>query len=241
MNIVILAAGSSPKTLEDNYPACLAEINGIPLLQLLVNEVSNLQPDKILFAFQQSEIIKFHLNHVAERLTDKAKVFGVGNGTQGAACTVLLTTSFINNDQELLVVNANELVLANLLTIVQSFRARNLAAGTVTFPSVHPRYSYVRVDKEGLVTEAAEKNPISDEATGGVYWFSKGALFLKSAMSMIRKDARVNGNFYICPVLNEIILNDLDVGVYPIEADQYIPLKNERQFDAYETHAEWKK
>lgn len=241
MNILILSAGSPVTRSGDEYPACLAEINGVPLLQLLVNKVDCLQSDKILFAFQQSEIAKFHLNHVAERLTDKAEIFGVGNGIQGAACTVLLGVSFIDNDQELLIMNANELVQADLLTIVQSFRERKLAAGTVTFHSVHPRYSYVRLDEKGLVTEAAEKNPISDNATGGIYWFSKGALFVRSAMSMIRKDARVNNNFYICPVLNEIILQSLDVGVYPIDADQYIPLKNERQFDAYEAHAGWKK
>ncbi|MNJ51750.1 hypothetical protein D3C77_470640 [compost metagenome] len=95
----------------------------------------------------------------------------------------------------------------------------------------------MRLDSTGHVTEAAEKNPISNNATGGVYWFTNGALFVQCAMSMIRKDARVNDKFYICPVFNEIILKGLKVGVFSINSDQYTPLKNERQLEAYEVNA----
>lgn len=237
MNILILSAGSSHGAGDDDYPSCLTEVNGIPLLQRLVSESAGLKPEKIIFAFQQAQIDKFHLDHVAQRLTDRAEIFGVSERTQGAACTILSGVHHIDDDQELLIMNANELVRADLVEIVQSFRDRKLAAGTITFPSVHPRYSYVRLDPTGLVTEAAEKNPISNNATGGVYWFINGALFVQCAMSMIRKDARVNDKFYICPVFNEIILKGLKVGVFSINNDQYIPLKNDRQLEAYEVNA----
>ena len=54
-------------------------------------------------------------------------------------------------------------------------------------------------------TEVAEKNPISDNATVGVYFWSKGSDYVKYAEQMIEKDIRVNNEFYVCPVFNQAI------------------------------------
>ena len=62
----------------------------------------------------------------------------------------------------------------------------------VTFRSLHPRYSYMLVDDNGLIVEAAEKRPISRHATAGFYWYRRGADFVQSAQDMIRKDAHVD-------------------------------------------------
>jgi hypothetical protein len=119
--------------------------------------------------------------------------------------------------------------------VLADFRARQLDAGVLTFSSVHPRYSYVRVDGGGMVTEAAEKNPISRNATVGFYWFSQGRRFVEAVKKMIRKDAAVNGVFYICPALNELILEQARIGTRMISADHYHPLKTERQLEQFET------
>ena len=51
----------------------------------------------------------------------------------------------------------------------------------------------------------AEKKPISNIATCGIYWYRKGSDFVKYAKEMIEKDIRVNNEFYIAPVYNELI------------------------------------
>jgi dTDP-glucose pyrophosphorylase len=56
-----------------------------------------------------------------------------------------------------------------------------------------------------MVTEVAEKNPISNIATCGIYWYRKGKDFVKYAERMIQKNIRVNNEFYIAPVYNELI------------------------------------
>jgi dTDP-glucose pyrophosphorylase len=61
------------------------------------------------------------------------------------------------------------------------------------------------VDEYGYVTEVAEKNPISDIATCGIYWYRKGSEFVSCAETMIHKNIRVNNEFYIAPVYNELI------------------------------------
>ena len=57
------------------------------------------------------------------------------------------------------------------------------------------------------MTEVAEKKVISDKATVGVYYWKKGSDYVTSAEKMIKKNIRVNNEFYVCPVFNEAIQN----------------------------------
>ena len=77
--------------------------------------------------------------------------------------------------------------------------------GIVTFKATHPKWSFAKVDAKGLVTEVAEKNPISNNATVGVYYWNRGSEYVKYAEQMIKKNIRVGKEFYVCPVFNEAI------------------------------------
>ena len=73
------------------------------------------------------------------------------------------------------------------------------------------------MNKEGNVTEVAEKNPISDNATVGFYFWKKGADFVKYAEQMIERDIRVNNEFYVCPVFNQAIEDNLKIRLFEIK------------------------
>ncbi len=59
----------------------------------------------------------------------------------------------------------------------------------------------------------AEKKPISDIATTGIYFWRRGKDFVRCAEQMIEKNIRVNNEFYIAPVFNEIIAEDKLIGI----------------------------
>jgi hypothetical protein len=61
---------------------------------------------------------------------------------------------------------------------------------------------------------------------------------VKAAKNMIRKDASVNGLFYICPSLNELVLEQYKIGMFTIETERYHPLKNEKQLEQLEAAIE---
>jgi len=238
MNILILAGGQDPSQDQEDYPLCLTEFDSVPLIEHVVSSCSVLQPSNLIVAFREGDVRKYHLNNVVSLLWPQASIINVYEQTQGAACTALLATGSIDNDDELLIVNGNEFLDSNFSDIINEFRQRKIDAGIVTFRAIHPRYSYVRLDDNGLVVEAAEKNPISTNATAGFYWFSNGKSFVKAAKNLIRKDARVEGNFYICPAFNELVLENLSIGVHQIESKLYHPLKTGRQVEHFETQFE---
>lgn len=236
MNVLVLAAGKREANADDgDYPVCLAELDGVPVVERLVSSCAPLEPCQFIFALRESDVRKYHLDNIVTLLAKNSIALKVQDGTCGAACTALLAIDRIDNDHELLVVSGNELLTADFGKIVASFRDRRLDAGTVVFSSVHPRYSYVRLDDDGQVIEAAEKNPISRNATASFYWFARGSDFVRAAQNMIRKDAHVGGLFYICPALNELVLEQKRVATYAIDVRDYHPLKNERQIMQYES------
>ena len=157
-------------------------------------------------------------------LAPSAEVISVPAVEFGAACTALHAISHIGRDESLLVLNGDQILDGDLAAIVAGFEADDLDAGVVTFDAVHPRWSYVRCDDEGLVIEAAEKRPISHVATAGAYWYRRGGDFVEAVMSMIRKDASVEGRFYVCPTFNELVLRGQRIGTRLIDRDRYYSL-----------------
>lgn len=234
MNVLFLAAGQNYFEPSDGgYPLCLTEFSGTPLIEKMIASCVGLPEAKLIFAIRAEDVRLYHLDHVIGLLAEDARIISVSDKTAGAACTALLAVEMINTEDELLILNANEMLDIDYRNVVDEFKVRQLDAGIVTFSSVHPRYSYVRLGEHGWVVEAAEKKPISRNATVGFYWYRKGSDFVRAVMEMIRKDAHLDGNFYICPSFNELVLAQMKIGVYQIESDKYHPLKTERQIQQF--------
>lgn len=233
----VLVLGASPKsgqTQGNNYPVWLSEYRGEILIERLVRSCQSLGDVDLIFAIRDEDVRQYHIDNVIKLMESQATIMTVKGDTKGAACTALLCIHLIDSDEELLILNANEFLDTNFNNVVKSFRERGLDAGIVVFPSVHPRYSYVKLDADQLVIESAEKNPISRNATAGFYWYRRGRDFVQAAKEMIRKDAHVDGSFYICPSFNELVLAQARIGVFSVDSSCYHPLKSERQVQHYE-------
>ena len=79
------------------------------------------------------------------------------------------------------------------------------------------KWSFAKIDDNGLVTEVKEKVGISDYATVGLYYFKEGRHFINSTIDMIINNDRVNGEFYTCPVYNYMIKDGGKIGIFNIE------------------------
>lgn len=231
--ILILGAAETPA---GETPIWIAEHGGEVLIEHLARRCAPLGA-QLVFAMRKSDVRRHHLDSIARLAAPDCAVVEIDGATQGAACTALLCIEHIDPDDELVVMNANELIDADLSRIASDFRGQGLDAGVTTFPSLHPRYSYVRLDDAGRVVQATEKHPISRSAIAGFFWFRRGSDFVDAAMDMIRKDAKVDDHFFISLTLNELILRQKAIGVFPIPAADYHPLKSSRQVSLYETEA----
>jgi dTDP-glucose pyrophosphorylase len=139
--------------------------------------------------------------------------------TAGALCSVLLGMEYLEHEDELLVANADQWIEAPIDGFLSAARASKWDGAIMTFPNTHPRWSYARLE-HGLVVAVAEKQPISRNATAGLYYFRRGVDFVRGAERMLFKNASFSGEFYVAPVYNELILAGKRIGTFPIEASQ---------------------
>jgi dTDP-glucose pyrophosphorylase len=241
MNVVVLFSGSSAAFKDAGYtfPKNLADVGDKPLVQTVLEHLSGLQAldAKFICLLRREENRSFHTGAVIQLALPSVAIVELASETSGAACSALLAVQHIDNDSPLVIVNGDQLLLdVDLAAAVLEFRKRQLDGGIIVFEDLHPRWSFVKCDERGFVIEAAEKRPISKLATAGFYYFAHGSDFVAAATSMIKKDAQVNGLFYICPAYNELILEQKKIGVYQVPKEAYRTLSTPADVNSYKSH-----
>jgi HAD superfamily hydrolase (TIGR01509 family) len=205
LNVLIPMAGAGSRFQQAGYtfPKPLIEVNGKPMIQVVVENL-NIEAN-FIYVVQKLHREKYNLDTLLNLLTPNCSIVEVDGITEGAACTALLAKELVNNDSPLFFANSDQFVEWDSNEFMYKMQETDADGGIVTFNATHPKWSFAKIDDNGLVTEVAEKNPISDIATVGYYFWKHGSDFVKYAESMIEKNIRVNNEFYVCPVFNEAI------------------------------------
>ena len=209
MNIVVPMAGAGSRFEKAGYsfPKPLIEVKGQPMIAKVVENL-DLQGTYI-FLVQKAHYQQYNLESLLKMIAPGCKIVQIDGVTEGAACTVLKAKEFIDNNEQLIIANSDQWIKWNSFESISSFNDAD--GGILTFKSVHPKHSFAKVDGHGYVTEVAEKNPISSDATVGIYHWKRGSDWVKYAEQMIEKNIRTNNEFYVCPVYNEAIQAGLKI------------------------------
>lgn len=217
MNVLIPMAGAGSRFEKAGYtfPKPLIDVQGKPMIQVVVDNIN--VDARHIFIVQKSHYEKYNLENTLKAIVKNCEIIQVDGVTEGAACTTLLAKELIDNDEPLLMANSDQFVEWNSNKFMYSMIGDTIDAGILTFESTHPKWSYAKLNESGFVSEVAEKNPISNLATVGIYYWNKGSDYVKYAEQMIEKDVRVNNEFYVCPVFNEAIQDGKKVKTYDIE------------------------
>ena len=207
LNILIPMAGAGSRFQQAGYifPKPLIEINNKPMIQCVIDSLK--LEGNYIFIVQKEHQIKYNINSVLKILKPNCKIIELDKITEGAACTTLLAKEFINNNNPLIIANSDQYIEWDSIKSMYNFNSKKIDGSILTFEAIHPKWSYAKVDKNNFVTEVAEKKVISKNATVGVYYWKKGNEYVKYAEQMIKKNIRVNKEFYVCPVFNEAILD----------------------------------
>ena len=218
LNVLIPMAGAGSRFEQAGYtfPKPLIEVNNKPMIQVVVN---NLNIDaNYIYVVQKSHRKKYNLDTMLNLITPGCKIVEVDNLTEGAACTALLAKDYINNNTPLFFANSDQFVEWDSNEFMYKMNETNADGGIVTFKATHPKWSFAKVNPHtGLVEEVAEKNPISDDATVGYYYWKHGSDFIKYAEQMIGKNIRVNNEFYVCPVFNQAIEDAKKIRIFNVK------------------------
>jgi HAD superfamily hydrolase (TIGR01509 family) len=217
LNVLIPMAGAGSRFEKAGYtfPKPLIDVEGEPMIKL-VSENINMDAN-FIYIVQKSHREKYNLDTLLNLISPGCKIVEVDGITEGAAVTTLLAKEHIDNDSPLVMANSDQFIDWDSNEFMYKMSETNADGGIVTFKATHPKWSFAKLDENGYVTEVAEKNPISDIATVGIYYWSKGSDYVKYAEQMIEKNVRVNNEFYVCPVFNEAIGNGKKIRTFEIQ------------------------
>lgn len=211
MKVLIPAAGEGSRfqSAGFTFPKPLIEThNHVPMIQRVVENLPF--PDaEYIFLVRKEHVEKYNIDTMLRTIlrgkSSGVQIITVDQLTEGAACTALLARDYIDNDEELLIANSDQVMEYSIENFNMLRRWKKIDAIVFTFRDTHPKWSFVKVDESGKVVEVAEKKLISDIPTTGCYYYRHGSDFVKYADQMIEKNIRVNNEFYIAPVYNELI------------------------------------
>jgi len=217
LNVLIPMAGEGSRFKKAGYtfPKPLIEVNRVPMIQLVIENLSINANYK--FIVKKDHIKKYNIDSMLKIIQPGCEIAEVNKTTEGAACTALLAKKFINNDDPLIIANSDQFIKWDSVKTLYRFMTKNIDGGILTFKSSHPKWSFAKHNDEGIVLEVAEKKVISNTATVGIYFWKKGSDFVKYAEKMIKKDIRYQNEFYICPVYNEAIKDGKKIIIENIE------------------------
>lgn len=217
LNILIPMAGNGSRFQAQGYtfPKPLIEVRGKPMIQVVVDNLN--VKAKYIFIVQKTHYEEYNLNFLLPLISENCSIIQVDSVTEGAACTSLLAKDLINTNKPLLMANSDQFIEWDSSDFLYTHLNDSSDGSIVTFEATHPKWSYAKLDQNGYVSEVAEKKPISTMATAGIYLWKRGSDYVKYAEEMIKKNIRVNNEFYVCPVFNQAIQDDKKIRTFEIK------------------------
>jgi len=207
LTIVVPMAGKGSRFVNEGYtlPKPLIEIHGKPMISYVISNTMPKQEHRFVFLCLQEHIDRYHIDKTLHFYSNNCIIIPVNEVTEGAACTVLLAEQWINNDDPLMIVNSDQYVDIDINQYLDMVDNIACDGSIMTMKATQEHWSYIRIDQDGYLLEIQEKKIISDEATVGIYNYSRGRDFVSFAKKMIDCNDRVNGEFYVAPVYNYMV------------------------------------
>jgi dTDP-glucose pyrophosphorylase len=220
LNIVIPMAGAGSRFVKEGYtaPKPLIEIDGTPMIKLVISNLRPKREHRFIFICQKEHLQKYDLKKKLSDWSPGCLVISVDGLTQGAACTVLLAEKHINNADPLMIANSDQYIDCNIDHYLSKIEQSDLDALIMTMTANDPKWSFVEMKGENVIN-VVEKEVVSNEATVGVYNYRRGRDFVEAAKEMIAKEMKVNNEYYVAPAYNMMIEKGAKIGIFNIGSE----------------------
>jgi choline kinase len=239
INLIPMAGeGQRFKDVGYKIPKPLIEINN----QKMICRAADCLPstDKNIFICRKNHIDEASIDQKLKQHYKNAEIVVVDYLTEGQACTCLLATEHLQDD-DILTIGACDNAMVYDEDKFEKILAGNADVIVWTFrnnPAVlqNPKmYGWVKTEKE-QVTGVSVKIPISDSpmkdhAVIGAFTFKRAIDFIRESERMIAANSRVNGEFYVDEMINFCVEAGLNVKVF--EVDSYICWGTPQDLDIY--------
>ncbi|EKD79357.1 MAG: Nucleotidyl transferase [uncultured bacterium] len=231
MTILIPLAGAGSRFAQAGYtdPKPLIPVDGQPMIIRATADLPS--GNQWVFICRAEHLAYYPLRQTLEQAYPGCQIIPIDYLTEGQASTCLLAKDYINNEQALLIGACDNGITYHQARWQQLMDDSTVDALIFTFRNNvtverNPKaYGWVEVNPDQTVKHVSVKMPISkdpihDHAVVGAFWFRQGKMFVQAAEEMIKKNTRINNEFYVDECMNNAV--QLGVRVKVFEIDKYI-------------------
>ncbi len=218
INIVIPMAGKGKRFLDKGIktPKPLIEINSEPFIAHVIDNMA-FQDANFYFLIREEHLKDHNFDSFFSKKKIKYQIITVKEVTEGAVCTVLLSFKGIDKSVPLIVKDCDQVINWSKKNFMEFASRRDNDGILVTVPTANPGFSFVELnDNMSNVVRTKEKEVVSSFGNTGCYYFKKTSEFEFYANKMIKKNIRVNNEFYVSQVYNEYLLDNKKILHYPV-------------------------
>ena len=226
-------AGRGERFVNGGYeiPKPLIEISGKTMIETAIESL-NIDGDYIFITYKYSNV---NFNKKLDKILNKysKNIIQIDYITDGPACSALLAKNLINLEEELIITNCDQIMNWKSNEFINFCHKSNSDGIVVTYESNTEKNSYIKVDDDGFGIELAEKKVISNLSLNGIHYWKKGKYFVDSSEIMIKKNIKVNGEFYISLTYNELINMGFKVVNYHIDQTNHNAVGTPNDLEIY--------
>ncbi|MBX0301946.1 glycosyltransferase family 2 protein [Cryobacterium sp. 1639] len=206
--------GQRFKAVGIDTPKPLIEVDGKPMFRKALSSFDGLQAPKTLTVIvREDDDADSRLSSQILASEPSATIVHLKSNTRGAAETALLARDVLDADQPLVILDCDIAFTSDdyLATIATDAGDDGVL---LSFHSTDPRYSYVEADELGHAVRTAEKDPISNNALAGSYFFRRASVFFDAAERLLERPiSPAMPEYYMSLVFNELLAAGAHVGV----------------------------
>lgn len=235
INIVIPMAGAGSRFKVAGYdvPKPFIDINSKMMIEHALNGLL-LKDAKYTLIIQEKfkEENASHLEKIKKNFN--VDFIAVEKLTAGACCTALAAHKFINNNHPVVFADSDNIFDDGILkNFIEDAQKRDLDGSLVTFQTNKDCFSFAQTNEDGFVTKTAEKQPISNNAIAGIYYFKKGSDFVEQAINMMIYNDKQKGEFYMSAVYNWLLKANKNIGIYNISNNSWSCVGTPEQLNTF--------
>lgn len=218
LHLILPAAGlgSRFKEVGESRPKPLISVFELPMILWVLLNFPLMDSDKIWIISQVKDGLPGALAPFLESLPFEVKFLEIDGLTEGPASTVSLILKDLPDDEGVVVANSDQFVFEDTSRFINEVRNGKSSGQILTMTAHSAAWSYVGRDATGAINRVIEKVEISDEATVGVYGWSKSEYAKAAFEDTFRNNIRTNNEFYVAPTYNFMIENNQQVVSIPI-------------------------
>ncbi len=236
INIVITMGGNGRRFREKGYDVSkyMIEVKNKTLFEwsmLSLENFKKLNPKYIFVVKKSDNAIEFIKTLSIKLGLENINIIEIDELTDGQATTALLAENQWSEELPLLIYNIDTHVSPKVINPVDF-----VGDGFIPcFNAPGEMWSFVKVGKDGRVTEVREKKRISDNATIGMYYFSSAGLYKKAYNEYYKESKNLEkGEKYIAPLYNYLVEKGYIVKMNKINYTDVYPLGIPDEVEAFE-------